>query len=60
LFLSSSGMAESCSSLFVNNATGALMVKEGSSLEFAWKLHLQWCRGVFLCDHGHLWPYEAP
>jgi hypothetical protein len=58
--LSSSGMTESCSSLFVNNATSALMVKEGSSLEFAWKLHLQWRRGVFFCDHGRLRPYVTP
>jgi hypothetical protein len=33
-------MAESCSSLFVNDAAGVLMVKEGSSLKFTWKLHL--------------------
>jgi hypothetical protein len=48
--LSSSGMAES-SSLFVNDAAGALIVIEWSSLEFAWKFYLQWRRGVFLCDH---------
>jgi hypothetical protein len=53
-------MAESCSSLFVNDAAGALRVKEGSSLEFTWKLHLQWHRCVFLCDHGHSRPYETP
>jgi hypothetical protein len=60
LFLSSSSMVESCSSLFVNDAVGTLMVKEGSSLEFAWKLHPQCRRGVFLFDHGHSWPYETP
>jgi hypothetical protein len=32
--------------VFVNDASVVLMVKEGSSLEFAWKLHLQWLRGV--------------
>jgi hypothetical protein len=39
-------MAESCSSMFVNDAPVILMVKEGSSLEFTWKLYLQWLRGV--------------
>jgi hypothetical protein len=33
-------MVESCSSLLVNDTTNALMVKEGSSLEFTCKLHL--------------------
>jgi hypothetical protein len=40
-------MAESCSSLFINDVAGALRVKKESSLEFIWKLHLQWRSGVF-------------
>jgi hypothetical protein len=47
LSLSSSGMAESCSSLFVSNMLAVLMVKERTPLVFAWKLQLQWLRGVF-------------
>jgi hypothetical protein len=47
LSLSSRDMAESCSSLFANDTLVVLVVKEGSSLEFAWKLHPQWLRGVF-------------
>jgi hypothetical protein len=35
LSLSSSGMAESCSSLFVSDTLAALMIKEGTSLVFA-------------------------
>jgi hypothetical protein len=51
LSLSSSGMVESCSSLFVSDTPAILMVKEGTSLEFAWKLHLQWLRRC------HVWPW---
>jgi hypothetical protein len=35
LSLSSSGMAKSCSSLFISDTPAVLMVKEGTSLEFA-------------------------
>ena len=59
LSLSSSGMVESYSSLFVIDTRAVLMIKEGTSLEFAWKLHLQWLRGVF-CVHGRSQPYETP
>jgi hypothetical protein len=52
-------MAESCSSLFVSDTLAALMIKEGTSLVFAWKLHLQWLRGVFLRDHGRSRPYKT-
>ena len=34
-----------------------LMIKEGTSLVLAWKLHLQWLRVVFV--QPWLWPYET-
>ena len=43
----SNDAAESCSSLFVSDTPAALMIKERTSLVFAWKLHFQWLRGVF-------------
>ena len=47
----SSGMAESCSSLFVSDSPTVLMVKEGTSLVLVWKLHLN-DLGMLSCDHG--------
>jgi hypothetical protein len=38
---SSSGMAESYSSLFISDMPAVLMVEDGTSLVLAWKLHLQ-------------------
>jgi hypothetical protein len=48
LSLASNGMSESCSSLFVSNTPAILMVKEGTPLVLAWKLHLQWLEGCLL------------
>jgi hypothetical protein len=48
LSLSSSGMAESYSSLFVIGMLVVLMAEEGTSLVFAWKLHLQRLKVVFM------------
>jgi hypothetical protein len=43
----SNGVAESYSSLFISYTPAVLKIKESTSLVFAWKLHLQWHRGVF-------------
>jgi hypothetical protein len=43
--LSSSGMAKSCS---INDTPSVLMIKEGASLIFACRLHLQWLRDIIL------------
>jgi hypothetical protein len=56
LSFSSSGMAESYSSLFVSDTPVVLMVKEGTSLVLVWKLHLQWLKGVFWCP----WLFTIP
>jgi hypothetical protein len=45
--------------LFVSDTLVVLMIKERTSLVLAWKLHLQWLRGVFCVSMAIFGPYEA-
>ena len=54
----SNDVAESCC-LIVNDTLAVLMVKEGTSLVFAWKLHLRWLRDVFLCPWLFMIPWDT-